>query len=242
LITSNLKILNKKRDRLFFDKYKYSISFLVPFSATLRGCTKPNGDAEHLEHRILSRYNLFKESTKIFDDFAWIRKLQDVDPNELVFNLKKTFVFLNKLSDSKIVYNNDWLTVFTNTLDCVEEATELSCNHIKVTEAKLTIPRGCVSCRHSQHKYRIYLRHTLPTKAEHNNMRQFVNTYKDYIFQSRVFSEWVQDRWNRFRPAEYYFFFETDDLGLEAMLDLTVPGLKSRVCRIISDKYSIVEE
>ena len=238
MITSNPKIKNKKRDRYFYDKYKYSITFLIPFSTTLRGCTNPNWHEIHLENRVRKRFELHKNSNRFFKGFAWINKLKEANPDDLVFNLKKVYTLLNKVKSSKIVYYNDWITIFTNTLDCVPDATQLSANNIRISEAELSIPRGYVTCRHSQHKYRIYLRHTLPSKEEHNNMKQFINTYKDYIFQSRVFSEWIQDDWNRYRPAEYYFFFETDEPGLSDMLDISVPGLRSRVCKIISDKYN----
>lgn len=240
--SQKIKIQTKNRDRYFFDRYEYSISFLVPFSATLRGCTKKGYDASNLERRILSRHKLYRNSGKLFEGFAWIDTLQDVKSEDLVHNLTETYNFLCTLPDTKIIFNNDWINVFTHNLDSVGRISELSSDHLRISQAKVTIPRGYVTCRHSQHKYRIYLRHTLPTVEEHHNMKQFVKTYRKHIFQSRVFSEWVADNWNRYRPCEFYFFFETNDLGLEQILDLMVPGIKSRVCRIISDKYNIKEE
>ena len=242
MIYSNQKINNKKRDRLFFDKYTYSIAFLIPFSATLRGCTCSGYNSDNLSQRILKRYLLYKNSHKIFENFDWITTLKDVEPNKLVHHLLNTYTFLKSLKNTKIVYQSDWITLYTNDLNCLEDLNKLSFNNLKIYKADVTIPRGYVTCRHSQHKYRIYLRHTLPSIAEHNSMKQFVNTYENYIFQSRAFKEWVHDNWNRYRPSEFYFFFETDDVGLEHILDLMVPGLKSRVCNIISNKYKLTKE
>ena len=238
----NLQIVNKKRDRLFYDKYEYSISFLVPFSATLRGCTKPSFLNVNIETRTRLRYKYYRNSNKSYTGFGWITTLNTVDLDILIQKLKQTFCLLIDLKEVRISHNSDWITVYVNDLDCLEEATKISSNHIKVLRAERTYPRGYIKCRHSQHKYRIYLRHVKLTVAEHNSMKQFIKTYSPHIFQSRVFGEWVADRWNRYRPAEFYFFFETNDIGLEHMLDLMVPGLKSRVCRIISDKYNTIEE
>jgi len=211
---------------------------MVPFSNHLRGTLKSNYDYNRLNKSILRKLNIFKDSNKSYKGFEWIDDLKSVNKDVLLSKLNETHKLLTNIPESKVVLENDWISLYTNSLDPLDDCCRISSQHIRIYKAELSIPRGHVSCRHSKHKYRIYLRHTLPTIEEHKTMKSFVKTYESYIFQSRSFKEWVADDWHKFRPSEYYFFFETNDEGLEHMLDLMVPGLKSRVCNIISNKYN----
>jgi len=167
--------------------------------------------------------------------------LKDVPEDVIINKLTQTYDFLISIPDCRMSFEYDYIRVYTNTLDCVEQATELSENHIQITEAIPAIPSDSIICKNSNYKFRIYFRHIKVSQLKRKNIASFVRMYKEHIHISESLEYWVlykgfngSSNWHT--RTRCHYFIDIMDLEFVKLFDIMAPGVKSKVYKIITDK------
>lgn len=243
----NLNQKTKNRDRLFYDKYEYSVEFYLPTAIILRGINKGRFTRAYIPKLFTFRANLYNSiSTKTY-------KFLDPDyENPLNIQItEQAFDILSTQQDSLIHTRSKFITVYTNDLSIIDEVRELYERHehlnlwlidrpLTLTQCIVDRPRQTIKRRKADHKYRIMFRHKLCSDSMLTGIKTFVETYKDNIAVSSSLHQFLtktgRTKWYNSAALESHYYVDVNDEKLKVMLDMLAPGATGEVLEIIPYK------
>ena len=245
-----LKFKAVDKDRIFYDRYRYCISFNIEQASCLRELDHDYIDA------IIARRRMWRDaskqrwstlhtgkipssstplisSAKIHPARTIIAPRNKPITNKMVDNLHEfADLLINTSSEFKIVtsVNSGW--VYTNSLSLLKRLNGLECLKNKFfTEAVVTRPKNTILLENPQHTHRSYFKTVKLTSQEKQNLTNFLNNQQDYMRVSPALIAWIGQPYHRLQ--DYFFIDHTGESWL-VMLALIKSGLVRKTMDIIS--------
>ena len=227
--TPNFKIVAK--DRLFYSKWRYCISFNLVEVNVLKNLDHNFIDLmimRRKEWMLMSQVN-FKKSS----GFSNILSRKDrVITDEQVANLHNLADQLtNTTAEFKLVTSINRAWVYSNTLDLIEKLYHTDyITNAYCSEAVLSRPKNTIKLKNVNHTHRSYFKPTKLTASEKQNLLNFLENQAGYIRKSPALQTWINSAFNRLQE---YFFIDHDGESWLVMLALIRPGIIRKTLEII---------
>jgi len=237
LINSNLKFKNTIKDRLFYDRFQYCITFNLDEVSCLRELSHAHVD-QMIERRkqwreiAQQRWVNGKQGSK--STILLGRRWKDIIP-ETIENLHiLADLLLTSTSDYKLVVSVDQGWIYSNDLDLIDRVDQMPCLRYKqYSQAIIDRPKNTVKLKKSQYQYRSYLRSVKLTVEQKNQLAQFLENQQTNARLSPALLPWLQTNFNR---TQDYFFIDYHIPQWLTMLALVHPGLIRKTVQIITAK------
>ena len=205
------------KDRLFYDKFKYGISFtLDEISALSRPVTHYDID------QCLDRFNEYR---RIFS-----LRIQPVQNRQQLHELAD--ILIASKEDYKFNTSNRVIWLYTNSETLIKDLANLEfINDIKVNEAKVDRPMGTIKLKNPVHTHRSYFRFNRPSEDDRRRIVNFLTAHENHIRPSPALLHWARNP-NFIFILDYYFIDYTNESWI-TMLTLMYPGLIRKTLSII---------
>ncbi len=216
---SKIKIQTDVRDRLYFDRWQYSIAVVQSRISDIRGL-----DIEHTKRLIE-----YKSQSKF---------LQGRYTPDVVTNIYAVLNFFAAESEPfKLTLSGNWAYIYTNDVSLADRLVA-ACSAAKVRfakQAEVSQPRDAVMLSHSDFAYRTYLRSMWVDDQQILNLDSFftaqnntnVNPCKSlqrFLKSNLAYkSHWVAD----------HYFIDHNDPGYPLMMSLVVPRIVRKTLPIV---------
>jgi hypothetical protein len=199
-----MKPRQEQRDRLYFDRYQYRLTWNLPNASLLR-CR----DLEDMAFTVDRRRRFMR--------------MEAVG----VESVKKVFETLPQITvPYKKVINYSELTIYTNQpQEVVDQLTpHMPFRVYTLAQAQVTLPRDVVLLTNPQHSLRTYLRdRRLDTVSGEQLRRFFLARIADWGYSDNF--TWRLQHNSTFQHMHDYFFFDHDDARDCIMLEMVSPGI-----------------
>jgi len=170
----------------------------------------------------------------LYQNSKWYKTIKYLSLPELKEVMYKHYFNIRTLNNVRINFTSDNIIIYANDLDGM---TIFDNCHITIREADVIFGKDTIYRKHSEFKYRIYFKYAEANTENNKNVLDFLTTYKNHVNPSLSLKKWA-----RFKlihsPAQSHFFFDVNDKKLTTIFSIMAPEIKTRVNRIISDKYS----
>lgn len=231
MISLNQKFKTIHKDRLFHNRFEYSIGFYLDEVNCLRELSHEEIDntiarrkvwREISQHRLQNNSTIMRRSYKEITD-STVQSLHDLAE-----------ILLQSQSDYKLVVtvNQGW--IYSNDLALLHDITQQDfLKHITYSKAKITRPQNTITLKNSQYQYRSYFKMVKLSNDQKHYLKQFFCNQKDHLRISPSFQKWLGQPFNRLQD---YFFIDYDNKSWLTALSLIQPGLIRKTMQIISAK------
>jgi len=204
------KIQTDTRDRLYFDKWKYSIALYQSRISDLRG----------LDHKKLDEAIKWRSSSKF-----WQNQYTD----EVIKSLHNTLdVIKAEPQPLKLTFSGNCCNLYTNDVSAIERINTLSQASIRyVKQAVPDDPKDVVMLQQSDFSFRSYLRGQWMNEQQIHNLNEFFKTQKEHIKPCNALRLFLYtDPKVRFKSTwlASHYFVEYNDPGYTMMLSLIIPS------------------
>ena len=230
-----LKFKPVVKDRLFYDNYRYCMSFYLAEVSALKT----------LDHAyinvIIDRRKLWREvahqriggginakSRQTIVSRRWKEITDDTveDLHELADILIKTSI------DHKFVTSVNHAYVYTNSITLFKRIVKLAnIQDISYSEAVINRPKDTIKLANPKYPYRSYLKSVKLSPKEKENIINFFSNQQDYMRISPALVKWLLAPFHR---TQDYFFIDYESESWLLMLGLVKPGLIRKTVNIIS--------
>lgn len=220
------------KDRLFYDRFLYCVSFHLDEISCLRIL-----DHDQINDQIRRRKQwreiaqrrwatMGQNSTTIL-----ARRTRDITEKTLADLHVLTDVLLTADADFKLVVSVDQGYVYTSDLDLIEQISALEpLQQIQHSRVEINRPKNTIRLKKSQYDFRSYFKTTNLTQDQKDNLVKFLLNQQSQIRLSPALSEWVNWPHNR---TQDYFFVDHHTQNWLTLLALTVPGVIRKTMQII---------
>lgn len=206
----NIRLSN--RDKLYFGKFKYRLEFCLP-------------DAR-LAFSVRSLSEVMRDIKN--SPILYHKEYENLDQNAL----KKFAEFRDKYhpkgqaSTTAGIYSwSDHVRIFTNDIDIIDEAIDLSGKNFQLTQAIVLpqTPGVMFFARQPRFKYRTYFKSKLVDEQWKTKMLDFLNKHSS-IVPSGSLKKFITNGYKWSRYLESYHFVEYDHPGGQMILTLFLDG------------------
>lgn len=228
------KIKADLRDRLYFDRYRFAMSFYLRGVGCLRGL-----DGSDLEQDFSLINHRFEFRNKLRNYGGnWRSPLDDTQAAEAVQNLQSFLQELSaKMSEIHLTFSVDWAYVYSNDLNWLVDLSNLHYLDISThfREAVLDRPRNTVRVANSNNSNRSYFRECRIEPNIKESLRSFL-TNQENIRLGPSFAAWLNDPDSKFggRWLQRHYFFDHDNDQIPTMLALIAPRLIRSTVQVLT--------
>ena len=244
-MTTQLKFKFVQKDKLFYDNYRYCISFHLAEVSALKTL-----DHEHID-MIIARRKTWREMSRqrwtsvkapavpiirptgithipqTIMSKRWREITEEVECN--LHTLAKTLI--NTSINFKFVTSVDQGWVYTNSKILIKQLAKIDALAFKeYKEVQINRPKNTIKLKNPIHTHRSYFRIAKLTDIEKNNLINFFVNQKDHIRISPALAKWTVIP---FKRTQDYFFIDYTGEEWLIMLALIKPGLIRKTADII---------
>ena len=212
---------NVLKDRLFYDQFKYCISFTLAEVSVLKNP--------------ISHYNIDLQMDKRLD---WQRLMGNSFTPRITWytrdKIHELVEVMIKFNPEEYKFNTSYqkIWIYTNSQLFVTKLAELEfVEGIQVSEAIINRPRNTVKLKNSTHTHRSYFRFATPTEESRARIIKFLKLHQEDITPSPALVTW-SDCVFSYPIRDHYFVDYTSESWL-LMLNLLHPGLIRKTLTII---------
>ena len=248
LIDLNLEVDRCGSDRLFYDRYHYSLRFYMQEFH----CIRPWHYVEHNNNDLVDllilvdRYRDAHDRRRDkFNGATWVPKnlrdplLTTSTQKELQSNLS-TFVetVWPYREEIKVVATTNWGYVYSNNLDLLKKIAALpGLANQRLQQMVVDRPLNTVGLRNKQHNYRTYFRDLRVTETQRDQIQQYL-TQQENIRMCPSLKSWnkVDHQYSWVRNVAWSrstFFFDHRGATDALMLEMIVPGIIRKTLQIV---------
>lgn len=209
-MATQFKIDTENRDRLYFDKWQYSIAVYQPRIGDLRGL-----DVEKVKATINWRRHTSS---------GWWR---DRYTTEVIENLHHSLdVLVNETCEFKATFSGDWVNFYTNDVDFINRFSA-ACPYARiryVKQALVTDPKDVLILAEPKYSFRSYMRGSWINESTIDQLRNFIKAQGTNLAPCGALRSFLTVRkgYQQHWLASHYFV-EYNDPGYTVMLDLILP-------------------
>jgi hypothetical protein len=227
---TQLKFEPAVRDRLFYDRFRYCLSFDLPEISCLRHHEfDPTVISQQLQGRRHWR-EVYSQGIGARHSRAW----RPITP-QIEQDLAGLAQLLKSAKDSfKLVVSVDHGRVYSNSQSLLDQLSQLpQLINCTCSESVIDRPRDSVKLQDSQFQFRSYFRANCIAENQKQNLINFLTVQQNHVRISPALAEWIKQPGQWFRD---YFFVDHDSMTWLTMLALVCPGSIRKTMHIISDK------
>jgi hypothetical protein len=242
LLSTNsiLKFKSVDKDRLFYDRFEYSVSFSLQEISCLRDQDLDPVKIGHMierrrEWRQIAQQRWTSLNKKGTNKSILARR----DYKEITDSVEQNlYDFADVLRtcavDFKLVVSANYGWVYTNSVDLLQQLSELTwLDHKIYTRARVSRPKNTLKLKNSCYNFRSYFRTTKLTASEKTMLTNFLNNQTGHARISPALTSWCTTNFNR---TQDYFFVDHTDMSWLTMLSLVRSGLIRKTMQIIPTK------
>ena len=237
MTNSNLKFKTVVKDRLFYNRFEYGISFALDEASALRDLNHKEIDAtieRRREWRSIAMQR-WKTTGKLLGKHQNIlgRRRKDIT-EETVENLHAiTELLLNVTTEIKLVVSANQGHVYTNDLWLIDQLSKFKfLGEQQYTRAHVNRPKNTITLKNPKHKFRSYFKITKLTNDQKMHLAGFLLN-QTTVRLSPALDEWLVGPFNR---TQEYFFIDHNETAWLTMLALVLPGIIRKTQQIIQAK------
>jgi len=224
------------KDRLFYNRFEYSISFTLDEASALRDLSHEEIDLtmeRRKEWREIAQQR-WNTSSKILGrhNILGLRRREITD--KTVENLHALAqLLLTTTTDFKLVVSVNRGHVYTNDLALIDQLNQFEfLANIYHSRADVNRPKNTIRLKKPQHEFRSYFKITKLTSDQKDQLINFLLNQKT-IRLSPALKQWIDQPFNR---TQDYFFIDHNEMSWLTMLSLVRPGLIRKTQEIILAK------
>lgn len=232
MIDLNLRYKPVIKDRLFYNRFDYSIGFEIDEASCLRQLDHVHIDdfiRRRKQWREISQQRLNHSSSTIITK-RW-KEITDTTVQNL-HDLAE--VLLTTFADYKLTVTANYGHVYSNDLELLQTIDDLPFLKRKsYTQAIINRPKNTIKLKESTHTFRSYFKLAKLTIKEKESLVNFFSNQQDHVRLSPALKIWIDQPFNR---VQDYFFVDHDSESWITMISLVYPGLIRKTMQIISAK------
>jgi hypothetical protein len=228
------------KDRLFYNRFEYSIGFQLDEATCLRESLDHDRIDRMIERRIawreISQQRLAGNiKSSLFPGSATIlaRRQKEIT-EETVSNLHKLAdILLISPSDFKLVVSIDQGHVYTNDLALIDQINMLpGVTQKSYSQAVICRPKDTIQLKEPNHQFRSYFKITKITQEQKDQLISFLANQQT-VRLGPALQHWTTMPFSR---TQDYFFVDHDGMAWLTMLSLVRPGIIRKTMQIIQAK------
>ena len=228
------------KDRLFYNRFEYSIGFFMDEVNCLRTLDHAHIDSM-IERRIAwreiaqqriggnIRSSLFGQHQSI------VARRQKEITEQTVGDLHQLAdLLLTTTADFKLVVSAGNARVYTNDLALIDQTSRLpGVTRIDYSQAVVGRPKNTIQLKKPLHSFRSYFKITKLTDDQKRDLINFLNNQQEFVRLSPALQHWATIALVR---TQDYFFIDHNEMSWLTMLSLVRPGLIRKTQQIIPTK------
>ena len=234
MINLNRQFKLVPKDRLFYNRFEYSIGFHLDELSCLRELDHDYIDVM-IERRRSWRDIAQQRWQKANNTFSNILTRRQKDITEETIKDLHTLaeMLLTTSADFKLVVSANQGYIYTNNCSLIDQLTDLECLTQKdYSRAVVTRPKNTIRLKNPKHAFRSYFKITKLTVEQKTHLTGFLLNQKT-VRLSPALDEWIVGPFNR---TQDYFFIDHTEISWLTMLSLVRPGLIRKTMQIIPAK------
>ena len=224
------------KDRLFYDRFRYCISFGLAELSCLRDQELDCAGIKHM----LDRRRQWQEVAQqrwvtLGQKHNTLTRLHNEITEEVEQNLYDfADILRNSGVDLKLVISSNCGWVYTNSLELISQLKpKRMLTGKKYLEAVIDRPKNTILLKNPRHQFRSYFKITKITNQQKDMLVNFLNNQQSSIRIGPALSTWMTSVFYR---TQDYFFVDHDEMSWLTMLALVHPGLIRKTQQIIQAK------
>lgn len=233
MINQTLKFKPVAKDRLFYDRYQYSVSFRLDEVSCLR----------ELDHNYINTMINRRIHYREISQQRWVnnnqsvgtivsRRWKDITESTIKHLHELADTLLESNIDFKLVTSVETAWVYTNNQSLLAQIDNLNFLKWKTyTEAIVDRPKNTIKLKHPKHNHRSYFKTTKLTAMEKDQLINFFKNQQGHLRCSTSLTVWLNQPYLR---TQDYFFIDYDKESWLVMLALIHPGLIRKTVDLIA--------
>ena len=219
--------MTQPRQRLWFDRYSWAMSFQLAEASALRILDHNRID------RVIDVRRAWDRRVSNQPGSWWVRD-RSISDQDLV-NLHSACDVLLTIQDKiKLMLSGNRVHVYTNYRDIEQSLRKIpGISDLKIREAVDTQKATAIYLKNPQHRYRSFLRNSKITSEQFGTLSNFLNSQQDMRLGPAL-DYWTKN--SALYRTQDYFFFDHDNMSLITMLNLVIPGMIRKTLPIVSYK------
>lgn len=217
--SSKLKV--EKRNKLFFNKFKYKAVAYVQGAAY----TYYTPDLETFVSRMEKlRTNTSRYGVRIMDE-DWQEYWDEINLDRI-----SQFITWRNVVNKERCMNRiqgDYVSFFSNDLALLQSLESLD-PKIKFYEAQCFDPDTMYFKKQPKYKYRTYFRAKRMPKEFSDNIRSLQSMYSSLHFSQGLFTSLFHNNWHQFRYMHGSYFVEYNDHKMHTILAMWFPDMLAK--------------
>ncbi len=232
-----LKFKSIVKDRLFYDRFQYCISFGLAEINCLRDqeldCARISRMLDRRKQWrevAQQRWNTFGQKPNVQQSRLWNEITDEVEQN--LYDFADTL--RNSGADLKLVVSSNCGWVYTNSLDLISQLKPMRMlTGKKYSKAVVGRPKNTIQLKNPQHQFRSYFKITKITSQQKDMLINFLTNQQSNIRISPALATWMTSAFHR---TQDYFFVDHNETSWLTMLALVHPGIIRKTQQIIQAK------
>lgn len=232
---STLKFKSVNKDRLFYDRFEYCVSFYLEEVSCLRVLDHEyinSWIARRQEWREIARkrWSTASGSVSTIMSRRW-REITDTTVSNL--HCLANFL-LDARAEFKLVVSVDQGYVYSNDLNLIEQLAGLLILQDKsYSRAEINRPKNTIKLKNCEHQYRSYFRGIKLSAQQKDHLIDFLYNQRASVRVSPALQRWTDQPFDR---TQDHFFVDHDSQTWLTMLNLVVSGLVRKTVHLIPAK------
>lgn len=226
------------KDRYFYDKYRYCVSFALDEVSAMKTLDHNYIDA------IIDRRKLWREVAQQrwtlvrpggqpqLAQTILTRRWKDITDktSEDLHDLAE--LLLTTTADFKLVTSVNLGWIYTNNMSLIKRLNTMGfLDNKEYTEAILSRPKNTIKLKVPKFTHRSYFKSVKLTQTSKDTLINFFNNQQDTIRVAPAFTKWLTS--SPYLRTQDYFFIDHDGEGWLVMLELISPGIIRKTLEII---------
>ena len=237
-MTQQFKTVDK--DRLFYNRFEYCISFRLAEVSCLRDRELDPVQIGHMLERrkqwqeiAQQRWNMINNKYSAQQAILSHRRkkiTQTVEKNLYKF----AGILRNSNVEFKLVVSSNYGWVYTNSLELIGQLKSMRIlTGKKYSKAVIDRPENTILLKNPRHQFRSYFKTAKITRQQKDTLINFLNNQQSSIRISPAMAAWTASAFHR---TQDYFFVDHNEMSWLTMLSLVQPGLIRKTQQIIQAK------
>jgi hypothetical protein len=228
------------KDRLFYNRFEYSIGFCIDEASCLRELGHEQIDdmiKRRIAWRELSQQRIAGKVTSSLlghPHNILSRRSKDITEQTISDLHGLADLLLTTNSDYKLVVSVNNAHVYANDRKLIDQVGNLpGVTQRDYSQAVIGRPKNTIQLKNPRHAFRSYFKMTKITDEQKNNLKNFLNNQQESIRLSPALARWIAISFNR---TQDYFFVDHNEMSWLTMLGLVRPGIIRKTMQIIPTK------
>ena len=224
-----------RKDRLFYDRYQYCMSFYLEEVSCLRDLDHASID-DTMERRRQWREIAQQRWVNGRQNYGVIlrRTWREITEKTIADLQVLAEQLLTTKAEFKLVVSINQGYVYTNDVTLIDQLSQMpELGYKTYTQAQVTRPKNTIAQKNPRHKFRSYFKILKFTEQQKDHLMDFLYAQREHVRVSPALQTWIDGPFNR---SQDYFFVDHDTESWLTMLSLVHPGIVRKTMHIIPAK------